>query len=253
MLEVHVLASGSEGNCAVVRFEGRAVMVDDGLSHRRTRHLMDLNGIDPGEVEAILVTHEHGDHVSGVGPTARKLSVPVMCNAATFASMSVGPVEHREVRRQTAFEVAGMEVTPLPTSHNAADPSAYLFRAGGRSAVIATDTGRLTYSVEAALAEADVAVIESNYDKRMLDEGPYPPSLKRVIDSDMGHLSNVACARALLGTMGRRRTVFLAHLSKNNNTADLAKDTVAGITGIRRSQLDCLDRDVPDDTRVLKA
>lgn len=249
-MEVHILASGSDGNCAVIRHEDRAIMVDAGLSAKRIISLMNLNGLDPKEIECILITHEHSDHVSGAGPVARKLDCPVMCNQQTFDACNIGKVEHIPIDPLNTFSAAGISVMPLPTSHNAVNPVSYMFKIGGKTAVIATDTGCVTFPIEQALMEADVAVLESNYDRRMLHEGPYPYNLKKLIDSDHGHLSNVMCADILKKTDHEGRQVFLAHLSKTNNTPDVARDTVSELTGMRRFRLDCLE--FPGDTRVIK-
>ena len=251
MLEVHVLASGSDGNCTVVECDGEAVMIDAGISCRRIMSLMDQEGVDKDVIKAILITHEHSDHVSGAGAIARKLDVPVMCNEATFSQLSLGSVDYIPFDSNRSFDVGHLHVTPLPTSHNAIEPNAFLTEVDGKKALLATDTGKLTFQVEHALSVADIAVIESNYDKRMLVNGPYPASLKRLIDSDKGHLSNVDCANAIKRTMSDSRQIFLAHLSKTNNEPDIARDTVSDITGIKRLKIDCLE--FPGDTRTLKA
>ena len=251
-VEVHVLASGSDGNCTVIRNEDRAVMVDAGLSYKKISSLMDVNGIDGSEIEALLVTHEHSDHVSGAGVVSRKLGIPILCNQRTFnASGCLGNVTFQPITMMNTVSVAGMNVLALPTSHDAVEPCAYFFDAAGVKVLIATDTGKITYPVEHALEEANIAIIESNYDKKMLDQGPYPPSLKKLIDSDIGHMSNYECARAVKRTMHNNgRKIFLGHLSRHNNTPDIAKDTISEITGIRRFRFDCLE--CQGDTRILK-
>ncbi len=250
-VEVHVLASGSDGNCTVIRSEDRAVMVDAGLSYKKTKSLMDINGIDESEIEALFVTHEHSDHVGGAGAIARKLDIPVFCNQNTFNASNLGKVAHNPITMMNTVNVAGMNIIALPTSHDAVEPCAYMFDADGTKVLIATDTGKITYPIEHALEEANIAIIESNYDKKMLDYGPYPPSLKRLIDSDIGHMSNLECARAVKRTMHNNgRKIFLGHLSRHNNTPDVAKDTISEITGIRRFHFDCLE--FQGDTRILK-
>lgn len=251
MLEVHVLASGSDGNCTVIECDGEAVMIDAGVSCRRIMSLMEQEGVDKDVVKAILVTHEHSDHVSGVGPTARKLGVPVMCNAATFSQLSLGNVDYIPFDSSSSFDIGSLHITPLPTSHNAIEPNAFFTEADGRKVLLATDTGKLTFQVEHALAQADIAVIESNYDRQMLVDGPYPAGLKRLIDSDQGHLSNVDCANAIKRTFSEGRQIFLAHLSRTNNEPDVARETVSDITGIRRMKIDCLE--FQGDTRTLRA
>lgn len=236
----------------MIESDGEAVMIDAGISCRRILSLMDQEGVDRSVVKAILITHEHSDHVSGAGPTARKLGVPVMCNENTFSQLSLGRVDYIPFDTARSFDVGHLHITPLPTSHNAVEPNAFLTQADDRSALLATDTGKLTFQIEAALRMADIAVIEANYDKGMLVDGPYPESLKRLIGSDHGHLSNVDCGNAIRRTMtDSRRQLFLAHLSKTNNVPDLARDTVAEITGIRRRTIDCLE--FPGDTRTLRA
>ena len=249
-LEVHVLASGSDGNCIVVKHDDVAVMIDAGLSGKTITSLMNLNGLDGESINAILVTHEHSDHISGAGIMARKLNAPVYCNERTFAMSSIGKVQYSQTITSETFVIGDMEITPHPTSHNAIEPNAYEFSICGKHILIATDTGRMTDPVEDALSRADLAVVESNYDKNMLETGPYPPSLKRLVGSDIGHLSNIHCAEAIKRTMNNRRQIFLAHLSRNNNTPDTARETVSKITGIKRAGIDCLE--FRGDTRVLR-
>ena len=251
-VEVHVLASGSDGNCYVIRKDDQAVMVDAGLSYKKIKSLMDLNGIDEKEIMAIFITHEHSDHVSGAGIVSRKLDAPIFCNERTFnASPCLGDVMYRPITMMNTVSVAGMDVIALPTSHNAVEPCAYFFTVDDKKVLIATDTGKITYPVEHALEEANIAVIESNYDKKMLDYGPYPPALKRLIDSEVGHMSNLECARAVKRTMHNNgRKIFLGHLSRHNNLPDVAKDTISEVTGMRRIHFDCLE--FQGDTRVLR-
>jgi Metal-dependent hydrolases of the beta-lactamase superfamily I len=250
MFEVHVLASGSDGNCTVIEFDDEAVMIDAGISCKKSLELMSQEGFDHKKLKALLITHEHSDHISGAGPISRKFNIPIMCNRATFDNSFISNVEYNEIRTMGSFCVGNMEFTPMPTSHNAVEPNAFLTEAEGKKVLLATDTGKLTFQVEHALAEADVAIIESNYDKKMLSEGPYPLYLKRLIDSDKGHLSNLDCAAAIMRTTKENRQIFLAHLSRTNNEPDLARDTVSKITGMKRLKIDCLE--FQGDTRTLK-
>ncbi|MDR0508388.1 MAG: MBL fold metallo-hydrolase [Candidatus Methanoplasma sp.] len=250
MFEVHVLASGSDGNCTVIQLDDEAIMIDAGISCKRIMGLMEKEGIDQRSLKALLVTHEHTDHISGAGPVSRKFDIPVLCNRATFECCEIGDVRYEEIKTMGSFCVGSMNVTPLPTSHNAAEPNAFFVEADDKRVLVATDTGKLTFQVEHALKQADVAVIESNYDRKMLAEGPYPPHLKRLIASDIGHLSNIDCAGAVKRTMKDNRQIFLAHLSKTNNAPDIARETVAEMTGLKRLCIDCLE--FPGDTRTLK-
>ena len=250
MMEVHVLASGSDGNCTVVVHEDHAVMVDAGLSGKKITELMDLNGIDHSLIKSILITHEHSDHVSGAGILARKFDIPIRCNERTFTSHDFGRVEYSKITTMETFFSDTMRITPLPTSHNASDPNAFLVSADGKKIVIATDTGKITDEIEKELKDASLVILESNYDRHMLATGPYPPMLKELIGSDKGHLSNIDCAESLKRTMNEKRKIFLAHISRNNNTPDAARETVAEIIGVRRSKIDCLE--FRGDTRIIR-
>jgi len=249
-MEVHVLASGSDGNCTVITHDDEAVMIDAGLSGKLISSLMEKNGLDPSIISGILLTHEHSDHVQGAGIMARKLDVPIYCNERTLSMCSLGHISYFKTTTLQEFRIGGMEILPLPTSHNAIEPNAFRVSADGNVVLLATDTGKLTAPVEKALGEADVAVIESNYDKVMLETGPYPKMLKDWVGSDTGHLSNIDCAAGIKRTMKEHRKIFLAHLSRNNNTPDTARETVASITGIKRFNIDCLE--FRGDTRILR-
>jgi len=250
MLEVHVLASGSDGNCTVIQLDDEAIMIDAGISCKKIMGLMEKEGVDRKAVKALLVTHEHSDHIAGAGAVARKFDIPVLCNKATFECSCLGDVDYKEIKTMGSFCIGNMNVIPLPTSHNAVEPNAFFVEADEKRVLVATDTGVLTFQIEHALKQADVAVIESNYDKKMLAEGPYPPYLKKLIASDMGHLSNVDCAGAIKRTMRENRQIFLAHLSKTNNAPDIARETVAEMTGLKRLSIDCLE--FQGDTRTIK-
>ncbi len=249
MFEVHIIASGSDGNCTVIEFDDEAIMIDAGLSCKKLTALMGQEGFDPEKLTSLLITHEHSDHVCGAGASARKLDLDVYCNINTFNGFNAGNVRYNEIFTSTPFTIGNLNITPLPTSHNAADPCAYMIQADGKTVLVATDTGKLTAPVEEALALSDVAVIESNYDKQMLKDGPYPYYLKKLIGSEEGHLSNIDCAEALKRHMNPNRNLFLAHLSRTNNTPDVARETVSEITGIKRMKIDCLE--FQGDTRTL--
>ena len=250
LLEVHVLASGSDGNCTIVKHEDRAVMVDAGLSGKAIMKLMNVSGIEPSSIEGILITHEHSDHTSGAGIMARRLDVPIYCNELTYRMCDFGKVRYSMITTSEEFRINGMNITPLPTSHNAIEPNAFSIEADGKRVLIATDTGKITGPVEDALGMSDAAVLESNYDKVMLETGPYPLMLKRLVGSDVGHLSNVDCGAAVKRTMRSNRKIFLAHLSRNNNTPDTARETVSEIAGLRRASIDCLE--FMGDTRAFR-
>ncbi len=251
-MEVHILASGSDGNCAIVRHEDTAVMIDAGLTGKRISQLMEIHGIDKDEIKALFITHEHADHIKCAGVVARKFDCPIVCNDPTFAACGdMGKVTHETIRMFQPMTIGTITLTPLPTSHDAKYPCCYTFEAGGKRGTIATDTGYYTTEVKQALLDSDIAVMESNYDKRMLDEGPYSDWLKARINSDRGHVSNVLCGRTVGEIFNPEKKIFLAHLSRTNNIPDLAKETVSRLAGISKYRIDCLDG--LEDSRILKS
>ncbi len=249
-MEVHVLASGSDGNCTVIECDGEAVVIDAGLSCRTLMSYMDREGVDPRMIKAILVTHEHSDHVKGVGPMARKLGVPVMCTMGTYNASSMGAVDFVPYELKGSFSVGPMSITPLPTYHDAAEPNAFFVGSDRGKVAVVTDTGKFDFRIEHALAECDAAVVEANYDLEMLRNGPYPPSLKRRIEGETGHMWNMDTGKALRRTDSSGRKIFLAHLSRTNNEPDIARETVANVTGIKRMKIDCLE--FMGDTRTFR-
>ncbi|MCQ2071084.1 MAG: MBL fold metallo-hydrolase [archaeon] len=252
MIEVHILASGSDGNCAVYQFDDEAIMIDSGLSYRYTHKLMEKEGVDEKAIKGILVTHEHSDHVGGLGPMARKLKVPVFCNEKTFYASRAGDVDYVPIYMLQEFSYAGFQILPVPTSHDAIDPCAYMLKADGKVMTQITDTGELTFQAREALALADLAVMEANYDYKMLRNGPYSIPLQERILGVQGHMDNRETGYELKHTMdtNRNRKVFLAHISKNNNTPDLAKESVSKYSGIPLEDLDCLKE--LGDTRTIR-
>ncbi|MBR2254355.1 MAG: MBL fold metallo-hydrolase [Candidatus Methanomethylophilaceae archaeon] len=250
MLEVHVLASGSDGTCTVIQSDDDAIVIDAGLSCKALLKQMDQEGVDPSSIRGIFLTHEHADHVSGAGPLARRLGVPVLTSMPTFSACSLGQVDFIPIDHRGPVSFGGFEVTPLPTCHDAVDPCCYFTKTDQGSVLLATDTGKTTFQIDDAISKADVLILESNYDPDMLANGPYPPALQNRIRGDHGHLSNFDCARAINRNVRDGRSVFLAHLSRKNNVPDLARDTVATVTGMHRLKVDCLE--FFGDSRTLK-
>ena len=175
-----------------------------------------------------------------------------MANEATFNASNLGNVEHWVYKSNHHLDIGQFHVTPLPTSHNAVEPNCYFTEVGDERVLVCTDTGKFSFQIEHALSLADVAVVEANYDLDMLVNGPYPYSLKTLIGSERGHMNNLDTAIALKRTMAgnSHRKIFLAHLSKTNNTPDTARQAVSDGTGIRRMKIDCLE--FPGDTRTIK-
>jgi phosphoribosyl 1,2-cyclic phosphodiesterase len=233
-VSVSLLASGSRGNCAVVGSSSTHILVDAGLSCRETFKRARALGERPEQLSAILITHEHSDHVAGLHRLASKLNVPVFLTAPTHHAWNqsmrdqegktpeLRKVEHFAAGR--SFQVGDIAVTPFTIPHDAADPVGFTFRTEGVKIGFATDLGYMPVSVRDHLRGCDVLVMESNHDVEMLRSGPYPWSVKQRVMSRVGHLSNDALAEFFGSDYdGFASYVVLAHLSEQNNHPEIAR------------------------------
>jgi phosphoribosyl 1,2-cyclic phosphodiesterase len=231
-LRFTVLASGSTGNATVVSTDTAKVLVDVGLSGKKIEELMQQRGVLGNELDAIFVTHEHSDHIKGLGAFARKYQLPVYANEKTWTAMGkhVGELpdnQRRVLQTDSTMEIADLRIESYAISHDAAEPVGYCFQADGVKLSLATDMGYMSDKVMDKLLKSDVLVLESNHDIEMLRMGRYPWNIKRRILGDTGHLSNEAAGEALCRLLsGITRRVYLAHLSQQHNQMDLAKLTV---------------------------
>ncbi|HVP96972.1 MBL fold metallo-hydrolase [Methanoregula sp.] len=224
-----ILASGSKGNCTCVSGDDGALLIDAGLSAKETFLRLRQSGCDPESVTAIIVTHEHTDHIRGLDVLARKISCPVYGTGGTLADFcghrrtSDKSLETHACRYDHPFTVAGFTITPFATSHDAAEPCGFILQENGTRLGYCTDTGVVGPHILSLLRGCDGVVLESNHCPDMLANGPYPESLKRRIRSSRGHLSNPAAA-AVLQALGRDvPQVVLSHLSEINNTPERAR------------------------------
>lgn len=229
-MRLWVLGSGSGGNAVLIECDDTRVLIDAGFSARRLAERMRHCGIDPASIDALLLTHEHSDHVSGVTTAVKRWGWPVFGTAGTLAALS-GLAADRltTISAGAPLTIGGVRLETTTTSHDAAEPVAYLAtatRSGMRAAVV-TDLGAVTDGVRAAIREVDVLVLESNHDVAMLHGGPYPYHLKRRIASPHGHLSN-ADAGQLVSEVAHRglQQLVLAHLSETNNTPRIAVESM---------------------------
>jgi phosphoribosyl 1,2-cyclic phosphodiesterase len=233
-IRVSMLASGSRGNCALVASARTKILVDAGISGRETFKRMKLLGEDPHSLSAILITHEHCDHIHGLATLAKKLRIPVFMTGATQQAWARALRDENGVRPQLEkwerfesghrFQVGDIAVKPFTIPHDAADPVGFTFRAEGIKVGIATDLGYLPVSVRDHLRGCDVLVMESNHDLGMLRGGPYPWSVKQRVMSRVGHLSNEALANFFTNDYDNSATfVVLAHLSQENNHPEIAR------------------------------
>mgnify|MGYP001294641332 CR=1 FL=1 len=231
-LRFTVLASGSTGNATIVQGNGATVMVDAGLSARKLEALMAERGVTGHHLDALLVTHEHSDHIKGLGAIARKYGLRVFANEATWNAMErqVGQIEPEKrvvIETGETIDFGGMKVQSYPISHDAAEPVGFCFYEDGEKLSLATDLGYVSDKVKHQIEDSDVLVLEANHDTEMLRMGRYPWNIKRRILGDTGHLSNVAAGEALCELLtDRTKRVYLAHLSLDHNLHDLARLTV---------------------------
>lgn len=233
-MEFCALASGSKGNSVYVGSEGQGVLVDAGLAGREVEKRLRAAELDPARVSAVVVTHEHRDHLSGVGVWARRFGVPVYAARATweaakasFPARTLRGVEVRFFEPGETFTAAGLEFTPISTSHDAADSVGFRIADGGAVLGFATDLGFVSHVVREGLRDTAMLYVESNHDEELLIGGPYPWPLKQRIRSRHGHLSNADCAALVSDLLhGGLRTLVLGHLSETNNTPRLAYDCV---------------------------
>ncbi len=231
MLTLHTIASGSEGNCLLIHDGTTYLLVDAGISCKRITTALAQLGLTPAQLNGILITHEHTDHICGLATLVKKHAVPIYATGPTGRQLSyrVAGVEPllREVAGGDVFTVGSIRVSVFSTCHDAACSVGYRFDSQGSIGVM-TDTGYVTDAAYEALQGVEIMVLESNHDVQMLRMGPYPYHLKQRILSDEGHLSNDAAARfACILAENGTRDFILAHLSKENNMPVLALQTVA--------------------------
>lgn len=221
-----VLSSGSRANCTFVESGNTRLLIDCGLSASRAAERLFQLGIDPSSIDALLVTHEHSDHICGVPAFSRKFDVPVFVNRATREFVSECEALEEFVTGEN-FCIGSLSVSPFSVPHDASDPVGFVVRAEGAKFVQCTDLGRVTRLVEDALSAANAVVIEANHDEDLLRQCGYPWVLKQRILSSHGHISNHT-AGALLNTIRHPELfhVVLGHLSENSNTPDTALETV---------------------------
>jgi phosphoribosyl 1,2-cyclic phosphodiesterase len=240
MTKVCVLASGSKGNAIYVAHQDTAVLIDAGMSGVEIQRRLRSRQIDPDGLDAIVVSHEHADHIRGVGVMSRRFKLPVYINVPTFRAINGRLGVLSDVRHfdgGTAFKVGSLTIRPFTLSHDAADPVGFTICSNGSKIGIATDLGVATRLVGHHLTECSLLVLEANHDVKMLENGPYPWELKQRIRSRLGHLSNEASRDLLRQVCGPQlQHVILAHLSETNNRPDQALSVVGEAAGLYKTQ-----------------
>src|SRR5689334_17897359 len=232
MFSLTMLGSGSAGNAALVATDHCRLLVDGGLSARQLTLRLALCGVQPNELDGILITHEHGDHTCGLEVLCRKFGLPIYCNALTAEAIRTGSLgEHRQwriFRTGAHFSICDITVESFPVPHDAVEPVGYSFHAGTSALGYVTDLGHATRLTIERLREVQTLVIETNHDERLLQSDPHRPwPVKQRIQSRHGHLSNAAAA-AVIGQLlsGKIARVVLGHLSRDCNSPELAAGSV---------------------------
>ena len=223
------LGSGSRGNATLVQSGGTLLMVDCGFSISETETRLARLGVEPTSIAALLVTHEHSDHASGVGRFASRHGLPMHCTAGTRAAcMKLGFESAEPFDGGRRFVIGDIEVTPVTVPHDAREPVQFLFDSGQYRFGLLTDVGSVTPHMRRMFSGCSGLLLECNHDREMLLDGPYPSSLKARVGGPLGHLSNDQAAD-LLRSLDKRWLQHLAaaHLSDKNNTPDLARTALA--------------------------
>ncbi|WP_139906086.1 MBL fold metallo-hydrolase [Clostridium thermarum] len=227
------LYSGSSGNSIFISSDNAKVLIDAGMPGKSIEGALREIGERPEEIDAIFVTHEHSDHIKGVGILSRKYNIPIYTNELTWKGMAkaIGNIKEHNIKiMDTAVSIKDIDVERFDIPHDAAGPSGYSLLSGGKKVCIATDLGYFSEDVKRNIMDADILLLESNHDVEMLKFGPYPYELKRRILSDIGHLSNEACGYAITEIVtDKQKRIVLGHLSNTNNYPELAYATVTNI------------------------
>lgn len=258
------LSSGSSGNCQYIETDRTKLLIDGGFSGKRIESLLSSIGVCPTEIEYILVTHEHIDHVKGVGVLSRRYDIPILANKNTWVGMNktIGKIKDKNIRvieSDKDLDLKDLGIHPFKIFHDAAEPVGYCIYYKNIKMSIITDTGWVDNNIKNKIKGSSLYLIESNHDVKMLKEGSYPWFLKQRIMSTEGHLSNEDAGKTLSETLlGNGEIILLAHLSRENNMPSLAHQTVKeciedyGVNTYEDIVLELTYRDKPTKVYTLK-
>jgi phosphoribosyl 1,2-cyclic phosphodiesterase len=248
------LGSGSRGNAALIQAGGTTLMLDCGFSLAETERRLQRAGVEPSALGAIVVTHEHSDHLNGVARLARKYRIPVWMTRGTHAAWGDSDVPVLEFCcTHTPFALGDIGLSPYPVPHDAREPCQFVFSDGRRRIGVLSDAGHITPHIRASLGGCDALLLECNHDPGLLAAGPYPDSLKQRVGGPLGHLSNGQAA-ALLGEIetGRLQHMVVAHISETNNRPALARAAVAGALNCAEDWIAVADQDAGLEWREVR-
>ncbi|MCY4043842.1 MAG: MBL fold metallo-hydrolase [Cellvibrionales bacterium] len=225
------LGSGSKGNATLVQSDEALVMIDCGFPLKVTLPRLADMGVSPEQIDAILVTHEHGDHIGGVSRLARKFDIPVYLTQGTYRSKKVDEkTKVTFIQPDMPLHIKDMLIHPVTVPHDAREPCQFVIEKADRSLGVLTDLGSLSPHVQRAFSDCDALVLEANHDVDMLMNGPYPPSLRARVAGNWGHLSNQQAFDFLQGAgVKLPSTLVLGHISMQNNSEDKVKSVFSSI------------------------
>ena len=246
------LGSGSRGNATLVEADGRCLMIDCGFSMKETKMRLERLGKTFEALDAILVTHEHGDHISGVERIARKYSLPIWTSHGTASHLKGDGVNINCFNSHADFEITAFQVKPIAVPHDAKEPVQFVLSDGQKRLGILTDTGSITPFITKSLSGCDALILECNHDEQLLQQGVYPQSLKQRVAGRLGHLSNSQAA-ACLDAMdcSALQHIVAAHLSDQNNHRDIVSSTLSSTLNCERDWVGFADQDEGFDWRVV--
>jgi len=247
------IGSGSKGNGTLVATEDTCLLVDCGFTLKETELRLRQRGCHPEDLDAILVTHEHGDHANGVGVLARRYRIPVYLTPGTLRNARLGDLPSVElIDIHQSFHIKSLEVTPVAVPHDAREPCQFVFSAKSKKLGVLTDLGSITPFVRQQYSGLHALVLECNHDIEMLEQGPYPSALKARVGGAYGHLNNHQAAELLSTTVcDSLQHLVLSHLSEQNNTPQLALSTIAEALGCDHNWLTVADQALGFDWRVI--
>lgn len=253
------LGSGSKGNALVVEAGKTRILLDCGFGPKNLGERLARLGVEPDTLDAILITHEHSDHVAGAFPCARRFGAALYMTHGTLSavrlskqSLDITAVDLQLIDSHHAVEIGDLSIQPFPVPHDAREPVQFVFSDGKHRLGVLTDLGFSTPHVERQLSGCDALVLECNHDADMLVQGDYPPSLKQRISGRLGHLDN-ATAAALLARLDNSRLqhIVAAHLSEQNNTPALAQAALAAVLGCADDWIGVADQELGSAWRSL--
>ncbi len=232
------LGSGSRGNATLIEYGSTRLLVDCGFSLRATEQRLAQAGLSAHQITAILVTHEHSDHISGVERLAQRYRLPVYMTAGTRQGMGASDLPVNLINFGEQLDIGDIRVTPVPVPHDAREPSQFIFDSGYHRLGVLTDTGNITPLIREMYSGLDALFLEANYDPLMLASGPYPPRLQARVGGALGHLSNQQAAGLLESIdISSLKQVVIAHISEKNNKPELAHDALSSVLGGWSGQL----------------